>query len=453
MQLSDLRDIAVLEDFDRQWGALSQLDSLVFETRHRRKDGTTFPVEVSARRIAVEGLEFRQAIIRDTTERSKLQEQLQQSQKMESIGRLAGGVAHDFNNILTVITGYTSFVLEALRDDDPLRGPINEIQGAGQRAASLTHQLLAFSRKQVIDPKLINLNDTILDVCKMLQRLVGEDIDVVSTLDPNVGRILADPNQIQQVLMNLAANARDAMPNGGTLMIETHNVEIGEAYVAAHAGTAAGPYVLLTVTDTGLGMDDAVRRQIFEPFFTTKPQGQGTGLGLAMVYGTVKQSGGWIWVYSEPGRGTTFKIYLPRSSGEGESDANPPVQVAVDLRGSETLLIVEDQHDVRRLAVQILERRGYRVLQAATPSEALQLCQSTYERIDLLITDVVMPGMNGRDLAVQLLAQRPSVKVLYMSGYTENIIGHQGILDRGVAYISKPFTPVALAEKVREVLA
>ncbi len=449
--LTQLADPVARKEFERRWHSLDRQESLIFETHQRRKDGTRFPAEVSARRIEVEGKVFRQAIIRDTTERSKLQEQLQQAQKMESIGRLAGGVAHDFNNLLTIINGYTGLMLNELAEDHPMRVSVQEVGKAGQRAASLTQQLLAFSRRQVIAPKVINLNEIILDLNKMLSRLVGEDIAVITALDPGLSCILADPGQMQQLLMNLTTNARDAMPNGGALHIEAQNAEIDEESAAAHARMPAGRYVLLSVTDTGIGMEEHVRQHAFEPFFTTKPQGKGTGLGLATVYGIVKQSNGWIWVYSEPGKGTTFKIYLPEVSHRSESEETPQASEC-DLQGTETVLVVEDQDDVRRLAVDILARYGYRVLQASNPGEALGLCESFSESIDLLVTDVVMPGMTGRDLADRLKPSRPGMKVLFVSGYTHNVIAHRGVLDPGVAYLSKPFSPAALAQKVRDVL-
>ena len=459
MPLRELRDPETLEAFDKQWQALDKEESLVFETRHRRKDGSTFPVEVSARRMAVEGMVFRQSIIRDITERkhsdqerAKLQQQLQQAQKMESIGRLAGGVAHDFNNLLTVINGYADLLMSQVAQADPLRASIVEIGKAGERAASLTRQLLAFSRQQIIEPKVIDLNEVIRDTSKLLGRLVGEDIEVVTILAPSLGRVLADRGQIHQVLMNLAVNARDAMRDGGKLLIGTEHVEFDDEYVAAHAGTKAGPYVLLTVTDTGIGMDAETQQHAFEPFFTTKPQGEGTGLGLSTVYGIVKQSQGWIGVYSEPGKGTTFKIYLPRVSDVMEVRPATPVGMEA-LQGTETILVVEDQPEVRKLAVQVLSRHGYRMLEAANGKEALLLCGPAFpDPIHLMITDVVMPGMTGRVLATQVAPLRPAMRVLYMSGYTAQVLDHQGVLDPDVAYIAKPFTPTALLIKVRELL-
>lgn len=460
MPLLDLRAPESRGMFDQQWQALEREDSVLFETRHRRKDGSTFPVEVSARRMVVDGVVFRQSIIRDITERkhseqerAKLQQQFQQAQKMESIGRLAGGVAHDFNNVLTVINGYSDLLLSQLALDDPLRSPIAEIAKAGERGASLTEQLLAFSRKQIVQPKVLDLNEVVRDAGKMLQRLVGEDIEVITTLATELGHVLADPGQIHQVLMNLAVNARDAMPEGGKLLIGTEDVDFDENYVAAHPSTKLGPHVLLTVTDTGVGMDADTQQQCFEPFFTTKPQGAGTGLGLSTVYGIVKQSNGWIWVYSEPGAGTIFKIYLPRIAGAPQIQIEPAFR-RNDLQGTETILVVEDQADVRKLTVEVLSRQGYRVLEASDGRQALELYGTAFaDPIHLMITDVVMPGMTGRALAAQFAMLRPGMQVLYMSGYTAHAIDHQGVLDRDVAYIAKPFTPTALAAKVREVLS
>jgi signal transduction histidine kinase len=384
-------------------------------------------------------------------DKSRLQQQLQHAQKMETVGRLAGGVAHDFNNLLTVINGYAALLLGGLAQDDPLRDPISEIKKAGDRAADLTGQLLAFSRKQVVEFKIIDLNEVIKDSAKMLRRLVGEDIEVVTRLSPSLGRVRADTGQMHQVLMNLAVNAKDAMPDGGKLIIETEDVDVGEDYVAAHADMQAGPHVLLTVTDTGVGMDHETQRRAFDPFFTTKGEGEGTGLGLSTVYGIVKQSGGWIWLYSEPGKGVTLKIYLPRVMEPAEQPAELPSS-QTSLRGTETILVVEDQSDVRKLTSSILKRYGYRVLEASNGSEALQICGQEADPIALMITDVVMPGMTGRELAARLKPLRPGLKVLYISGYTADIIGHQEVFEKRLDYLSKPFPPEALASKLRELL-
>jgi PAS domain S-box-containing protein len=384
-------------------------------------------------------------------ERRNLERQLLQAQKMESVGRLAGGVAHDFNNHLTVINGYCAMLLDEMSPDDPLREPVDEILLAGNRAATLTQQLLAFSRKQVAEPRVISLNDVVAEARKMLSRLIGDDVEIITHLDPNLGSVMVDPSQMNQVLVNMAINARDAMPDGGRIIIETLNTDLGDHYAAKHAGVEPGPYVLLSITDTGIGMTPEVVQHIFEPFFTTKSTGVGTGLGLSTVYGIVKQARGWIWVYSEPGAGTTFKVYLPRAGGATEPLA-VPVPVAEALRGTETVLVVEDQPEVRKLTLSMLESQGYRLLEAANGGEALLLCEQYPEPIHLLVTDVVMPGMTGRELARLLMALRPSLKTLYTSGYPANAIAHEGVLDAGIAYLPKPFSPAQLAAKVRDVL-
>jgi two-component system, cell cycle sensor histidine kinase and response regulator CckA len=387
------------------------------------------------------------------TERRALENQLRQSQKMEAIGRLAGGIAHDFNNLLMVISGYSEFLLERLGPEQPmLRGPAQEIASAAQRATSLTRQLLAFSRKQMLAPKVIDLNEVVTENLKMLTRLIGEDIDLVMIPSGDIGAVKADPGQIEQVIMNLAVNARDAMPQGGKLTIETANVTLDESYARLHAPVMPGEYVMLAISDTGSGMDSETQSQIFEPFFTTKGT-KGTGLGLSTVYGIVKQSGGYIWVYSEPGKGTTFKIYLPRITEVGEAPVVQPAIAAVKREdGMETILLVEDEENLRRLARQYLETQGYKVLAAADGAAAVQICTAHQGPIHLLLTDVIMPGMNGRELAQRITSLRPKIKVLYMSGYTENAIGHNGMLDAGINLLQKPFTLLALKAKVREVL-
>jgi PAS domain S-box-containing protein len=385
-------------------------------------------------------------------ERRNLERQLLQAQKMESVGRLAGGVAHDFNNHLAVINGYCAMLLDEMGPGNPLREQLDEILLAGNRAATLTQQLLAFSRKQVAEPRVISLNDVVAEAGKMLSRLIGDDIEIVTHFDPGLGSVVADPSQMNQVLMNMAINARDAMPHGGRIIIGTSNIDLDEGYAAQHAGVAAGPYVLLSITDTGAGMTQDVVQHIFEPFFTTKDTGVGTGLGLSTVYGIVKQAGGWVWVYSEPGKGSTFKVYLPRAGGAPEP-LSAPVSAVDTLRGTETVLVVEDQPEVRRLTLAMLESQGYRLLEAANGTEALSLSGRHPEPIHLLITDVVMPGMTGKELATRLLALRPSLKTLYTSGYTANAIAHEGVLDPGVAYLPKPFSRAQLAAKVREVLS
>ncbi|OLB07898.1 MAG: hypothetical protein AUH06_04085 [Gemmatimonadetes bacterium 13_2_20CM_69_27] len=388
---------------------------------------------------------------RDVTERLGLEQQLRQAQKMEAVGRLAGGIAHDFNNILTAITGHADLLLEDLGHHDPRRADVDEIRRSAERAAGLTRQLLAFSRQQVLQPKVVDLNALVLDMDKLLRRLIGEDVELATVLDPTLGRVTADPGQLEQVIVNLAVNARDAMPQGGKLTLETRNIDLDSSYTLEHSLVKPGPYVQLTVSDSGIGMDEETQAHAFEPFFTTKPRGQGTGLGLAMVYGTVKQSGGFIWVYSEPGRGATFKIYLPRVDAPVESAA-PPAPVERPPRGSETVLLAEDEPAVRAIARQALERQGYTVLAAPSGADALALAAQHGATIHLLLTDVVMPGMSGRDLADRLTAQRPGIRVLYISGYTDNAIVRHGMLEPGLAYLQKPFRPDALVRKVREVL-
>jgi PAS domain S-box-containing protein len=423
-----------------------------------KKDGTKVLLEVRARLILEGGnITGIQAIARDITERKQaeeekafLQEQLRQSQKMEAIGRLAGGIAHDFNNLLTIIGGYSALSLLELKEGDPLKGNIRAVQKATERAANLTRQLLAFSRRQAMEMKVLDLNATLRDMDKMLRRVIGEDIKLVIHLAEDLGRAKTDPGQIEQVIMNLVVNARDAMPDGGRLTIETANVELDEVYAHGHVGIKPGRYLMLSVSDTGAGMTRELKERVFEPFFTTKETGKGTGLGLSTVYGIVKQSEGSIWVYSEPGKGTAFKIYLPR--------VDEPIEVfkeklVKDLpRGSETVLVVEDEEEVRKLAVQILQRQGYKVMEAPQGGDALLICEQHQNHVHLMLTDVVMPGMSGHQLAKRLKSLQPEMKVLYMSGYTDNAIVQHGVRVEGADYISKPFTVDALARKVREVL-
>ena len=396
---------------------------------------------------------FFELFAEDVTERRALEQQLRQAQKMEAVGRLAGGIAHDFNNLLTVISGYSEFLLERIGADPALRGPAQEIANAAERATALTRQLLAFSRKQMLAPKVLDLNGVVAENLKMLTRLIGEDIDLVMVPGPDIGAVKADPGQIEQVIMNLAVNARDAMPHGGKLTIETANVTLDDNYARFHAPVKPGDYVMLAISDTGMGMDAETQAHIFEPFFTTKGL-KGTGLGLSTVYGIVKQSGGYIWVYSEAGKGTSFKIYLPRVSATGEALAAQPALAASEQPspGHETILLVEDEENLRRLARQSLENQGYNVIDAADGAAAIQISQAHQGPIHLLLTDVIMPGMNGRELANQVSPTRPEMRVLYMSGYTENHIGHNGTLDEGITLLQKPFTLPALKAKVREVL-
>ena len=387
----------------------------------------------------------------DVTEHKRLEEQFLQAQKMESIGRLAGGVAHDFNNLLTVINLYSDMALRSLEPDNPLRQDLEEIHKAGDRAAQLTRQLLAFSRRQVLEMHTLNLNEVLESLAKMLPRLIGEDVTLEMKPAPDLGNVRADPGQIEQVAVNLAVNARDAMPEGGRLTIETNNVTLDQAFVRQHMGAAAGEYVMLAISDTGLGMTDEVKEHLFEPFFTTKGLGKGTGLGLATMYGIVKQHQGHIWVYSEPGLGSTFKIYLPRVEEELATLSRAD-EAATLPRGSETVLVVEDEPAVRGVAVRVLSGLGYRVLEASHGAEALQVAATCGQAIHLLLTDVVMPEMNGKALSEQLTVLYPGLKVLFVSGYTDETIAHRGVLDEGVAFLQKPFTPARLARKVREVL-
>jgi len=421
----------------------------------KRKTGTTTVVRVSGRSVSngrKEGIVF-EIFAEDVTERRVLEQQLRQSQKMEAVGRLAGGIAHDFNNLLMVISGYSEFLLEKLGGEPHLRGPAQEIANASERASSLTRQLLAFSRKQMLAPRIVNLNDIATENLKMLTRMIGEDIDLVMIPAQNLWSVRADAGQIEQVIMNLAVNARDAMPSGGKLTIETSNVTLDEEYARLHAPLRAGDYVMVSINDTGAGMDPDTQSHIFEPFFTTKGP-KGTGLGLSTVYGIVKQSGGYIWVFSEVGRGTTFKIYLPRVASTGETAVQivPAIQFQRVEPGSETILLVEDEANLRYLARQYLEKQGYKVIEAADGAVAMQIAVAHDGIIHLLLTDVIMPGMNGRELAQRISEIRPNVKVLYMSGYTENVIGHGGMLEPGVRLLQKPFNLRDLKSKVREVL-
>ncbi len=581
LNLCDLRDPKTLAGFDEQWNAAGTPGGVVFETLHRRADGSVFPVEVSSRLIKVGERAYRQSIIRDISERlrsqealrrtearllqaqaiarlgswevvspdaaaqeyvwsdevyrifgveketfqpsretflaavvpddrqkvkaamahvrstrrpyevehrilrpdgtvryvrehadciaddtgklvrmigtvqditdyKQLEEQFLQAQKLESLGRLAGGVAHDFNNLLTVINGYSDLVLQALRQGDPLRETMGEIRKAGESASTLTRQLLVFSRKQRVEAQQVDLNGVLSDAQKMLQRLVREDVQLNIRCDPTLGTTVADPGQMQQVIINLVINARDAMPHGGSIFLETLNVDLDERHEERHPDMKSGSYVMLAVSDTGIGMTEEVKRKIFEPFFTTKPRGMGTGLGLATVYGIVKQSGGWIWVYSEPGKGTTFKIYLPRVGAIENVEAVK--EMASSLEGSATILIVEDQPEVRRLAATVLRSYKYTVLEAADAEEALAICEQVPGPIDLLLTDVVMPGLSGPELMEKVKRLYPAIKTVFMSGYTEHVVLQNGVLANGVAYIDKPFTAGSLGSKVREAL-
>lgn len=422
------------------------------DVRRRRKDGTVLDARLwVAPLYAPDGtIRGNIGVLTDVTSQRRMEQQFIQSQKMEAIGRLAGGVAHDFNNVITVISGYGQMLLEGAKDDPMLREAAEEVLNSADRAAGLARQLLAFSRRQTIQPRVLNLNELVSNLQKLLGRVIGEDIELRTALRPDVAPVLADPGQMEQVLMNLAVNARDAMPEGGKLIIETRNVTLDESYTAAHAGVKPGPYVLLTVSDTGTGMTEDVKAHLFEPFFTTKERGRGTGLGLSTVYGIVKQHGGDIWVYSEPGRGTTFKIYLPQAAGAVSAE---PVQEqpAPARRGTETILVAEDEEAVRKLLRDILEQRGYRVLEASSGQDALVIAESG-EQIDLLLTDVVMPRMGGRELARRFAMLYPGTPILFLSGYTDEMVGEPGLLGPGADFMSKPFAPEDLARRIRELL-
>jgi len=428
-------------------------ESLTGESMWHRKDGKPITVRHTARvvRNAQGRVEYFNVFVEDITEHKLLEAQFRQAQKMEAVGRLAGGIAHDFNNLLTAILGCADLLLETLGPEAAERKDVEEIRKAAVRAADLTRQLLAFSRQQVLAPQVLDLNALLPNMEQLLQRLIGEDVALRTALGPGLGAVKADPGQLEQVIVNLAVNARDAMPNGGQLTIETRNAELDETYAAEHFPIQPGSYVLLAVTDTGTGMDAETKSRIFEPFFTTKPVGKGTGLGLATVYGIVKQSGGYIWVYSEPSQGTSFKIYLPRIAATPEPARSSPRHPA-SLRGNETILVVEDDATVRTLIRRLLESNGHTVLLAPGGDEGLRLARSHGRPIHLLITDVVMPGMSGRDLAAQVQALVPGIKVLYVSGYTDDAIVRHGVLKPGIAFLQKPFTADALARKVRGML-
>jgi len=416
-----------------------------------RADGRRFPAELTITRVPLDGAPLFTGFLQDITDRKNLEEQFRQAQKMEAIGSLAAGVAHDFNNLLTIIVGYSAMIQTKLPLDDEIRSLVGEIGHAGERAGSLTRQLLAFSRKQVLEPKVLNLNAVVTDTAKMLQRLIGEDIDLNTVLAPDLGWVKADPGQLEQVLMNFAVNARDAMPKGGKLTIETANTELDETYTQAYPNLRPGLYVMMAVADTGMGMDEATKSRIFEPFFTTKEPGKGTGLGLATVFGIVKQSEGHVAVYSELGHGTTFKVYLPVVQAL-ISSRKSLAGLKLTLQGTETILVAEDEPSLRKLARHVLQMHGYTVLDASNGEKALRVAEQHEGPIHLLVTDVVMPSMSGRQLAERLAAVRPDVKVLYVSGYTDDAVVRNGVLQAETAFLQKPFTVTALAHKVREAL-
>jgi len=426
-----------------------------FQAEYRiiRKDGQTMWVNDTA--VVVRGSDSHpvvEGLIVDITDRKMLENQLLQARKMEAVGRLAGGVAHDFNNLLTIIKGYVEMAQQRCLDRPELHGNIRHIEEAADRAVALVRQLLAFSRKQVLRPKILDLNTIVVNLDQLLRRLMNENIEMKTLVSRDVAAIKADPGQVEQVIMNLVVNARDALPNGGRIFIETSNVDLDSAYTLDHTVVLPGPYVLLAVTDTGIGMTADTVAHIFEPFYTTKESGRGTGLGLSTVYGIVKQSGGYVWVYSELGRGSTFKVYLPRVNDAVQASPPPEIPAAAMRKGHGTILLVEDEPAVRELTQTVLSERGYTVIEAPTPEEAERLAGNNGAEIHLLLTDVVMPGMSGRELAKRLTERYPNLRVLYMSGYTYNVIAQDGTLEEGISFLQKPFTPQVLAQKVREAL-
>jgi PAS domain S-box-containing protein len=423
------------------------------DVQRKKKDGTPVYVRLFTAPIRDEngGITGIINVLTDETQNRQLQTQLIQSQRLESVGRLAGGVAHDFNNLLTIINGYSELVMSQLDEFDPLHRSVTEIRKAGERAAALTRQLLAFSRRQVMRVSIVDINTVVADMDKMLRRLIGEDIQLMTCLEASLRRVKTDGSQIEQVIMNLAVNARDAMPQGGKLTIETANVDLDANYAAKHQDIAPGPYVMLAVSDTGSGMDRETQLHIFEPFFSTKEDSKGTGLGRSIVYGIVKQSGGCIWVYSEPGYGTTFKVYLPAVEDEAAAIKSARI-LPGSGRGSELILLVEDEDSVRRLITGILKSGGYTVLEAMNAGDALVICEKHKEAIDLMITDVIMPNMSGAELAARLADTRPDMKVLFMSGYPDEAVVNHGIIDHVNAFIQKPFTPEVFLQKVRTIL-
>ncbi len=423
-----------------------------YERVARRRNGEQFPIELSIGEMRVGFKRILIGIVHDLTERKHLEKQLLQAQKMEAIGRLAGGVAHDFNNLLSIILASSSTLLDEMDPEDEAYALVSEIEKAGERAAGLTRQLLAFSRGQILETKILDLNQVILGVVRMLRRLIGEDIDLVTRLAPDLGRIRADLGQLEQVILNLAVNSRDAMPDGGRIVIRTRNVSEEELPAEVRQNMRPGPCVMMSLRDTGCGMDETTKSHLFEPFFTTKGPGKGTGLGLATVYGIVKQSEGHITVESEPGKGALFCIYLPRVDAAPADDWLATNKMRDQFSGHETVLLVEDETDVRALASRLLKKRGYRVLEASDGHEALEIVEKQTEAIDLLLTDVVMPKMNGRELANRILQLRPNMRILYFSGYTDDSILRHGINAAGIHFLQKPFTPDTLARKVREVI-
>ena len=442
------------ESFYRHlWDTISGGNTWHGRIENKRKDGTLFTVDAAVSPVCDGSGRIVNyvAVKRDVTDEIPLQAQLLQAQKMESVGRLAGGVAHDFNNMLGVIIGHAEMALDEIEPAQPIYSDLQEIFKAAKRSADLTRQLLAFARKQTVSPKVLDLNETVEGMLKMLRRLIGEDIDLLWTARRNLWQVKVDPTQIDQILANLCVNARDAIGGVGNITIETDNVTFDDNYCREHAGYVPGEYVLLAVSDDGSGMDKDVLEHLFEPFFTTKHVGKGTGLGLATVYGIVKQNNGFINVYSEPGQGTTFKMYFPRADAHSAEEQASPGE-SNGLAGSETVLVVEDEEAILGLAKTVLERHGYRVLAAGSPVDALDLANNYPGPIHVLVTDVVMPGMNGKDLNDKLKEFKPGLKCVFMSGYTANAIAHHGILDEGIHFLQKPFSVKTIAEKIREVL-
>ncbi len=439
--------------YEQLWGTILKGEAWRGELTNRRKDGSTYIEQMSITPVRSPRYEITHFIAtkQDVTIRRTLERQVQQSAKMEAVGRLAGGVAHDFNNLLTIINGYSEMLHERSEPGSQSGEFLSEVRAAGERASQLTRQLLAFSRLQVLAPIVLDLNAIVSNLEKMLQRLIGEDINLHTDLQPALGSVKADPGQIEQVIMNLAVNARDAMPRGGDITIETRNVHLDEDYARTHPTVKPGPHVMLALTDTGEGMTAVTQARIFEPFFTTKEMGKGTGLGLATVYGIVKQSGGSIWVQSEQGKGTVFKVYFPLVV-ESAATMRPAKVEAQPARGVETILVVEDEDAVRQLVRLSLASAGYKVLESPDPKNALEISEKYEGPIHLLLTDVVMPQISGPTVASNVAAMRPGIRVLYMSGYTDDAVVHHGVLSQDMPFIQKPFSPTALRKKVREVL-
>src|SRR6202166_4378608 len=439
---------ALREHHQKDWDAPGQYHGV---WKHRKKDGKIFEADIISHPLEYGGRRVRMVVAQDISERQALEEQLRQAQKMEAVGRLAGGVAHDFNNLLMVIKGHTELLLGVLSPTDSIARKIEQIDRSADRARTLTRQLLAFSRLQVLQPQIINLNSVVEEMGKLLPRLIREEIGLILRPDQKLGTIRADASQMEQVIMNLAVNSRDAMPTGGKLLIGTRNCDLDQSYTASHPLMKPGSYVLLDVTDTGTGMDEETQAHIFEPFFTTKEKGKGTGLGLATVYGIVKQSGGFIWVYSELGKGTSFKIYLPRVN-ETEVHIGAPKPYAQIPAGTETVLLTEDEQDVREIAREFLESGGYKVIEAKNGKEAIAIAAEHRDKIDLLVTDMVMPGMTGQELAVRLQEEHPGVSVIFMSGYSEHAATEMANADPSVRLLTKPFSRGAILRTVREIL-